>query len=44
MVMATVSGGTVTAVSILDFSLLPAMHGPGWNHPAPSAAPTAATG
>ena len=39
-VAATVSGGTATAVSILDFNLLPAMHGgPGWNH-APSPAPT----
>ena len=44
MGMATVSGGTATAVSILDFSLLPAMHGRGWNHPAPSAAPTAGMG
>ena len=44
MVMATVSGGTATAVSILDFSLLPAMHGPGWNHPAPSAAPNTGVG
>src|SRR6266496_512390 len=33
MVTATVSGSTDTAVSILDFNLLPAMHGgPGWNH------------
>jgi hypothetical protein len=40
VVTATVSGGTATAVSILDFTLLPAMHG--WNHQAPSAAPTTA--
>ena len=41
MVMATVSGGTATAVNILDFTLLPAMHGwPGSNHQAPSAPPT----
>jgi hypothetical protein len=44
-VTATVSGGTATAVSILDFNLLPAMHGGGgWNHPAPSAAPTTGVG
>ena len=42
MVMATVSGGTATAVSILDFNLLPAMHGGGgWNHSAPPSAPPA---
>ncbi len=41
-VAATVSGGTATAVSILDFTLLPSMHGgPGWNHPAPPSAPPA---
>jgi hypothetical protein len=40
VVMATVSGSTATAVSILDFTLLPAMHGPGWDHPAPPAAAT----
>ena len=45
MVTATVSGSTDTAVSILDFNLLPAMHGgPGWNHPAPSAPPTTGVG
>jgi hypothetical protein len=44
VVTATVSGGTATAVSILDFTLLPAMHGPGWNHSAPSAAPTTGVG
>jgi hypothetical protein len=45
MVTATVSGSTDTAVSILDFNLLPAMHGgPGWNHPAPSASPTSGVG
>ena len=44
-VAATVSGGTATAASILDFNLLPAMHGgPGWNHPAPSARPTTGVG
>jgi hypothetical protein len=37
VVMATVSGSTATATSILDFTLLSAMHG--WNHQAPSAAP-----
>jgi len=43
-VAATVSGGTATAVSILDFNLLPAMHGgPGWNH-TPSPAPTTGVG
>jgi hypothetical protein len=31
MVLATVSGSTATATSILDFSLLPHLHGgPGW--------------
>jgi hypothetical protein len=46
VVTATVSGSTATAVSILDFNLLPAMHGgPGWNHhPAPSAPPATGTG
>jgi hypothetical protein len=44
-VTATVSGSTATAVSILDLNLLPAMHGgPGWNHPAPSTAPTTGVG
>ncbi|HEY7361501.1 MAG TPA: hypothetical protein VH642_11865 [Streptosporangiaceae bacterium] len=44
-VTATVSGGTATAVSVLDFNLLPAMHGGGgWNHPAPSAAPATGVG
>jgi hypothetical protein len=44
-VTATVSGSAATAVSILDINLLPAMHGgPGWNHPAPSAAPTTGVG
>jgi hypothetical protein len=44
-VTATVSGSTATAVSILDFNLLPAMHGgPGWNHPARSAPPTTGVG
>jgi hypothetical protein len=38
-VTATDSGGTATAVSILDFSLLPSLHGgPGWSHTAPPAA------
>jgi hypothetical protein len=41
-VTATDSGGTASAVSILDFSLLPSLHGgPGWSHEAP---PTAGTG
>jgi len=44
VVMATDSGGTATAVSILDFSLLPAMHGPSWNHPAPSTPPATGVG
>ena len=44
VVMATDSGGTATAVSILDFTLLPAMHGPGWNHPAPSTPPATGVG
>jgi hypothetical protein len=44
-VTATVSSSTATAVSILDFNLLPAMHGGGgWNHPAPSAPPTTGVG
>ena len=42
MVTATDSGSTATATSILDFNLLPAMHGGGgWNHSAPSPAPPA---
>ena len=42
MVTATDSGGTATASSILDFNLLPAMHGGGgWNHSAPPTAPSA---
>lgn len=45
MVTATDSGNTATATGILDFSLLPAMHGGGgWNHPAPSAPPTTGVG
>ena len=45
MVTATDSGSTATATSILDFNLLPAMHGGGgWNHPAPSAPPTTGVG
>jgi len=45
LVTATVSGSTVTAASILDFNLLPAMHGgSGWNNPAPSAPPTTGVG
>jgi hypothetical protein len=44
-VTATVSGGTATAVSILDFNLLPAMHGGGGsNQPAPSAPPATGVG
>ena len=44
-VTATASGSTATAVSILDFSLLPSLHGgSGWNHTAPPAPPTAGTG
>ena len=44
-VTATVSGSTATAASILDFNLLPAMHGGGgWNHPTPSAPPTTGVG
>ena len=44
-VTATDGGSTATAVSILDFNLLPAMHGGGgWNHPAPSAPPTTGVG
>jgi len=42
VVMATVSGSTASAVSILDFSLLPAMHG--WNHQAPPSTSAPATG
>jgi hypothetical protein len=38
-VTATASGSTATAVSILDFSLLPSLHGGlGWHHAAPPAA------
>jgi len=45
VVTATVSGSTATAVSILDFNLLPAMHGgTGWNHPSPSAPPSTGVG
>jgi len=44
VVMATVSGSTATAVTILDFTLLPAMHGTGWYHPGPSAAPSTGVG
>ena len=45
MVTATDSGGTATAVGILDFNLLPAMHGGGgWNHSAPSAPPATGVG
>ena len=44
-VTATVSGSTATAVSILDFTLLPMHGGPGWSHAAPpSAAPTTGVG
>ena len=44
-VTATVSGSTVTASSILDFNLLPAMHGgSGWNNQTPSAPPTTGVG
>ena len=44
-VTATVSGSTVTAASILDVNLLPAMHsGSGWSNPAPSAPPTTGVG
>jgi hypothetical protein len=44
-VTATVSGSTVTASSILDFNLLPAIHGgSGWNNQAPSAPPTTGVG
>jgi hypothetical protein len=43
-VMATVSGGTDTAVTILDFSLLPAMHGSSWSHPAPPGTPATGVG
>ena len=44
-VTATVSGSTATAVSVLDFNLLPAMHGGGgFNHPAPSAPPATGVG
>jgi len=40
MVTATDGGSTATATSILDFNLLPAMHGGGgWNHAAPPSAP-----
>ncbi|HEV8277848.1 MAG TPA: hypothetical protein VGQ26_19445 [Streptosporangiaceae bacterium] len=44
-VTATDGGGTATAVSILDFSLLPSQHGgPGWSHPAPPTPPAAGMG
>ena len=44
-VTATVSSGTATAVSVLDFNLLPAMRGgAGWNHPAPPTAPATGVG
>jgi hypothetical protein len=44
-VTATVSAGTATTVSVLDFNLLPAMRGgAGWHRPAPSAAPTTGVG
>jgi len=44
-VTATVSGSTVTASSILDFNLLPAMHGgSGWNNRTPSAPPATGVG
>jgi hypothetical protein len=44
-VTATVGGSTVTASSILDFNLLPAMHGgSGWNNQTPSAPPTTGVG
>ena len=44
-VTASVSGSTATAASILDFNLLPDMHGGGgWNHPTPSAPPTIGVG
>src|SRR5262249_55609671 len=42
-VTATVSGSTATAVSILDFTLLPMHAGPGWNHTAPPSSPAPAT-
>jgi hypothetical protein len=41
----TASSGTATAVSILDFSLLPSLHGGhGWSHTAPPAPPAAGSG
>jgi len=44
-VTATVSGSTVTAASILDVNLLPAMHGgSGWNNRTPSAPPATGVG
>ena len=44
-VTATVSGSTDTASSILDFNLLPAMHGgSSWNNRTPSAPPTTGVG
>src|SRR6266496_24364 len=44
-VTATDSGGAATAVSILDFSLLPSLHGgPGWSHTAPPTQPAAGVG
>jgi hypothetical protein len=43
-VTATDSGGTAAAVSILDLSLLPSLHGgPGGSHTAPPAPPAAGT-
>ena len=45
VVTATVSGSTDTASSILDFNLLPAMHGgSGWNNQTPSAPPATGVG
>ena len=45
VVTATDSGGTATAVSILDFSLLPSLHGGlGWNHAAPPTPPGTGSG
>jgi hypothetical protein len=44
-VTATDGGGTAAAVSILDFSLLPSLHGgPGWSHTAPPTPSAAGTG
>jgi hypothetical protein len=45
VVAATVSGSTATAVSLLDYTLLPMHAGPGWNHVAPpTAAPATGVG